>query len=100
MQTVVFVAVSALLLFLTRRLVKKLPLKEPIKTNADALIGETGIVTATVSDTDAAGSVKIRGVTWSAMCEDTPFIKEGTYVIVKKIDGVKLIVSEKDSKEV
>lgn len=94
-QTLVFVVTSALLLIFTRKLVEKLKRKEPIKTNTEALIGETGVVVDPVKNLDFSGSVKIRGMIWSARSEDGSFLDTGTPVCVKNIDGVKLIVDIK-----
>ena len=39
------------------------------------------------------GLVKIEGDTWSAISENEEEIKKGTEVEIKKIEGVKLIVT-------
>lgn len=91
-QTFVFVVVSTILLIFTRKIIKTLKTKHPIKTNTDALIGEKGVVVDAISNDDAEGSIKIRGMIWSARSEDGSKIESGTHVCVKEIDGVKLIV--------
>ena len=94
-QAVVFVLVSTLLLIFTKRIVGKLKAKPNAKTNAEALIGQSAIVTEDISNKNAKGSVKIRGLEWSARSADEYEIPKESYVTVKEIDGVKLIVEKK-----
>ena len=93
-QAVVFVAVSALLLVFTKKFVNKLKAKTNTKTNADALIGQSAIVTDDISNINSKGSVKIRGLEWSARSLDGSEIPANSHVTVQEIDGVKLIVSK------
>ncbi len=96
LQTVVFVIVSALLLIFTRKLIRRIKAKEPLKTNTDALIGQNGTVLDLISNINSSGSVKVGAMVWSARSENGEDIPVGATVTVKKIDGVKLIV-EKES---
>ncbi len=93
-QTVVFVLVSAVLLIFTKKFVKKLRTTPNAKTNADALIGQSAVVTEEISNINAKGSVKIRGLEWSARSVSGDAIPKEAHVTVKEIDGVKLIVEE------
>ena len=93
-QTVVFVLASALLLVFTKQFVDKLKSKNKTKTNADALIGEAAVVIEDISNIDAKGSVKLRGIEWSARSSDGSVIPSDSYVTIKEIDGVKLIVDK------
>ena len=72
----------------------KIKSAEPLKTNAEALIGQTAIVTENISNIDAKGRVKVRGMEWSARSADGDTIAKDSHVIVKEIDGVKLIVDK------
>ena len=64
-------------------------------TNVDALIGETGQVIAPINPMEI-GQVKLKGQIWSAIADDQLLtIEEGSYVTVKAIEGVKLIVIPK-----
>lgn len=92
-QTTVFLAVSVITLILTRPVVRKYLLTKPSRTNADMLIGKTGIVTKEITKTDI-GEVKIDGKYWSAKANKK--IKEGSKVEILVIEGVKLIVKEKE----
>ena len=93
-QTIVFVVVSALLLVFTKQFVDKLKSKDKAKTNADALIGQVGVVLEDISNIDSRGSVKMRGLEWSARSSDGSEIPANSHVTVKEIDGVKLIVDK------
>ena len=95
LQLIVFVVVSAVTLVLTRPFIKKhlKPKNEP--TNADRVIGQTGVVTEKIENLSASGLVKVDGQTWTARSIDDSVIDEGKQVEIKKIDGVKLIVVEK-----
>ena len=94
-QLIVFVAVSGITLILTRPLIKKRlkPKNEP--TNADRVIGQTGVVIEKIDNMSAVGQVKVDGQIWTARCIDDTVIDEGKQVEIKRIDGVKLIVAEK-----
>ena len=63
-------------------------------TNADRLIGETAVVTAAIDNLAAKGEVTVKGQIWTARSEDGEAIGSGERVTVKKIEGVKLIVSK------
>jgi len=93
-QTTVFVIASLLLLISTRKLVNKLKSKTEIKTNADALIGKSAVVLEEISNIDSKGCVKIGGIEWSARSADGEVIPANSYVTVKDIEGVKLIVDK------
>jgi len=95
-QIFLFVAVSAAALAALRPLAKKYVTPKQVATNADRVIGREAVVTEDIDNLKATGAVKIFGVLWSARgAEDTP-IPAGSTVIVKEIDGVKLIVSKKN----
>ena len=95
MQVIVFFAVSICLLVFTRKIfVEKLNTGKE-NTNVDALIGETGQVTMTINPMEV-GQVKLKGQVWTALADDSLLtIEEGTYVTIKAIEGVKLIVIPK-----
>ena len=90
----VFVGVSALLLILTRPLIKKRWGPKVVRTNADAAIGKDAIVTARIDNVEGTGLVNLGGQIWSARSENGDPIDEGATVLVKRIEGVKLIVTK------
>ena len=98
LQAVWFVLVSAVTLVLTRPLVKKYVNSRVQPTNADALIGKDGVVVDAIDNIAGAGSVKISGQMWTARSsEENIPIASGKIVTAKAIQGVKLIVEEKEN---
>ena len=96
-QMVVFLAVSILLLILTRPLVVKYFNRERQKTNAESLIGERAYVLEGIDTMKAVGRVEIRGQEWSAKTDEPDGkIAKDTVVVVEGIQGVKLIVREEE----
>lgn len=91
-QWILFVAVSALLLIFTKPFVKKITNREPEKTNVDAQIGKTTVVTQKIDNIAETGEVKLNGISWSARSTDGGIIEAGKTVSVEKVEGVKLIV--------
>ena len=94
-QIILFFVISICLLVFTRKIfVEKLNTGKE-NTNVDALIGETGQVVATIHPMEI-GQVKLKGQVWSALADDQFLtIEAGTYVTIKAIEGVKLIVIPK-----
>lgn len=95
-QVGTFVIVSALLLCVTRPVLKKVAVKKPQRTNADRFIGEEGVVIETVDGINATGQVKVRGQIWSAISENRELIEKGKRVEILSISGVKLVVKTID----
>ena len=95
-QIAVFVAVSAVSLLLTKKIVKKIRTREPEKTNLDRVIGKIGIVTEEITKLEP-GEVKVDGKKWSAISSKK--IKVGSKVEILSIDGVKLNVKEVKEEE-
>ena len=91
-QIVIFVVVSAIAVIATRPLVKKIINKKAEPTNADMVIGKTGIVTETIDNLAPTGVVKVNGSVWTARSADNTVIEAGEKVIIREISGVKLIV--------
>lgn len=82
------------MLFLTRPIVKKFLDFKKEDTNAGRFIGKTGFVTQTINNEFGEGLVNVSGSMWTARSIDSSVIKEGENVIVKSIEGVKLIVKK------
>ena len=98
LQMLVFAVVGLTLVFATRPLCKKLLQSKDDKTNTDALIGATGLVTEEISNIRETGEVKLSGLRWSARAVDPACtISVGAEVIVLEIKGVKLIVKTKEN---
>lgn len=94
-QVIVWLVVSAVALAATRPVVKKKLAAKVQPTNADRCIGADATVLEAVDNTRSVGQVKVDGKVWSARSLDGEIIEKDTVVTVKKIEGVKLIVSKK-----
>lgn len=94
LQIVLFLAVSILLLVLTRPIAVKYFNQEREKTNADSLIGQNAVVKEEINTIKATGRVEVNGMEWSAKTEHTEIIEVNTVVSIKGIQGVKLIVEK------
>ena len=89
----VFVIGGFLLLVFTRSyLLNKINIGA-IKTNLDRVIDSVGIVTEEIKN-NKPGEVKIDGKKWTAISNKE--IEKGKKVLIKRIEGVKLIVEEID----
>lgn len=94
-QLSVFVISSFLLLFLTRPFAAKYINRSAVKTNVDSLIGKEARVTAEIDNRRETGTAVVNGQEWTARAlEDDKVYPEGMMVEIKKIVGVKLIVTE------
>lgn len=93
LQILVFLAVSGALLALLWPVVKKLLKPKLVKTNVDAVIGTTGIVTEQIDNVAAAGHVSLAAMDWTARSTDGSVIPKGTIVKVDRIEGVKAYVT-------
>ncbi len=94
-QLVGFVLISFLLLFLTRPFAKHC-ITHTEKTNVDSLVGHEARVTAEIDNRKETGTAMVNGQEWTARAEsDEVIYPVGTIVEIRKIQGVKLIVSAK-----
>lgn len=94
-EIIIFVGLSLILLASTRKFVKKfLKTKESTKTNLDNFINKEYKVVKKI-EPFSKGEVIINGVTWDCESEDNSIIEKDKIIIVKKIQGNKLIVEEK-----
>ena len=90
-QVMIFLAISAVLLFYTRPIALKKFKVGRVKTNVDSLVGRHALVTKQITEFDR-GEVKLNGQIWSAKTEDCSTINEGTKCEVVRIEGVQAIV--------
>ena len=92
LQVTVFLGLSIILLIFSRTIWKKYTSFKPVEpTNADALIGQIGIVTEAINNIDASGEVKVNGQHWSARSQNDVPIEKDKHVRILSIEGVKLI---------
>ncbi len=96
LQVILFLVVSALLLFFTRPIAVKYFNKDRVRTNAESLVGRAAIVISEVNNLQGIGQVSVSGMEWSARTkEDGIILPVGTVTTVLAINGVKLIVEER-----
>ncbi|MDY2814174.1 MAG: NfeD family protein [Dorea sp.] len=99
-QVVVFIVVSAVLLIMTRPLAVKYFNQERQKTNAESLIGQQALVIEDIDTLEAKGRVEIRGMEWAAKTDEPDGkIAKNTVVVVNGIQGVKLIVRDREERD-
>ncbi|MCD8335167.1 MAG: NfeD family protein [Clostridiales bacterium] len=92
-QLLVFAVVSLLTLLMIRPLATHMFQKKGFTpTNADRILGKTGIVTETIDNLAAKGQVKVSGQVWSARSEGGEPISAGVHVTILRIEGVRVIV--------
>jgi membrane protein implicated in regulation of membrane protease activity len=90
-QILIFLIISAVLLFFTRPIaIKKLKIGK-VKTNVDSLAGKCALVTKMITEFDN-GEVKINGLIWTAKTEDGSALAEGSKCEIVRIEGVHAIV--------
>lgn len=92
-QMLLFIVVTCSLFALTRPVAKRYLNNRVQKTNTDALIGQTALVKETINNMESKGYVQLNGQDWTARsAEAGEIIPAGCEVVVKEIQGVKLIV--------
>ena len=98
-QFYVFIISSAILILMSEFLLKKKLkiLKPSYKTNIDGIVGAEAVVTKDINNVMGGGEVEVMGKKWTALSSDGSIIPAREVVIVKKVDGVKLIVKRKVS---
>lgn len=92
LQVLLFFAVSVMLLAALRPLVKKYVAPRVTRTNADSLVGQEAVVTETIDNLNAQGQVKVNGMYWTARSTDSTLISQGATVVIRSIQGVKVLV--------
>ena len=96
LQIILFLFVSAILLFFTRPLAVKYFNKDRIRTNAESLVGRQAIVISEIDNLQGIGQVNVGGMEWSARTRtDGVKLPVGTVTTVLAINGVKLVVEER-----
>ena len=96
LQIVLFLVVSALLLFFTRPLAVKYFNKDRVRTNAESLVGRQAIVISEIDNLQGIGQVNVGGMEWSARTRtDGEKLPVGAVATVLAINGVKLVVEER-----
>ena len=93
LQLIVFALCSMVTLILFKIKGEKITRAHSVPTNADRVIGRKGRVIKAIDNGLEEGLVLVDGQEWTARAESKAgTVPEGEFVIVKRIDGVKLIV--------
>ncbi len=92
LQGIGFVAVSLLTMVLVRPLAARVFATRHQPTNADRIIGQEAVVTVSINPIEGTGQVKVDGKVWTARSTAGTTIPEGQRVIIRKIEGVKVLV--------
>ncbi len=96
LQVILFVAGSIVLLFMTRPLALRFMDKGSVRTNADSLIGREAVVTERIDNLRSTGAVQVSGQVWTARSVNPEHtIEKDEIVMVRAIEGVKLIVGKR-----
>jgi membrane protein implicated in regulation of membrane protease activity len=93
LQVLTFLIVSAITLSAVWPLIRKYINPKITKTNVDAVVGSTGLVTVAIDNISAVGQVKLGAMYWTARSTAGERIPEGTLVKVDRIEGVKVFVT-------
>ena len=93
LQFAVFVAVSVLLLWMLRPIIRKHFKPRVTATNIDAVIGKEGMIILPVNNMMAQGKLMLDGMEWSARSSSGEEIPENTRVRIDRVEGVKLFVT-------
>ena len=96
-QIVVFLVVSIVFLVFTRPILMKFFNQKRERTNAESLIGQKALVLEKIDSMYATGRVIVNGMEWSAKTEDAEAIEADSVVLIKGIQGVKLIVEKEEA---
>lgn len=95
-QLLVFGVVSVVMLFSLRKWAKKIVSSEFIPTNADSLIGKE--ITISGINSENVIEAKVNGIIWNVQTENNENLEIGETVIIKRINGNKLIVEKESEK--
>ena len=88
-SSAVFLAVSLPLLW------KKRKNRGYVSTNSELDVGKTAVVIEDIDQDAGTGRVTLSGVDWRAVSADGSAIPKDSIVIVKEVQGAKLVVSLK-----
>jgi membrane protein implicated in regulation of membrane protease activity len=92
LQVLWFFLISIVSLLLTRPLARKVVNARTVRTNADMAIGQDCVVTEAIDNIAGTGAVTVGGQVWTARSVSDAVIPSETRAVVRRIEGVKLIV--------
>ncbi len=92
LQILTFAVASALFVFLSRPIAKKLTGEPPRKIHVDEIIGKEALVYETIDNSKGRGVVKVNGDMWRAVSVDDEVIEKGEKVRIVKVEGAHVVV--------
>ena len=99
-QIILFLVVSVVLLIFTRPALAKIFNGRLEKTNIETLMGVVAVVSEDIDNLKSVGTVLVNGMEWSARSiSDSVVCRKDEKVVVKNIEGVKLIVEKVPDKQ-
>ena len=99
LQILMFVVVSFAVLLAVRPIAVKYFNKDRTRTNIESMIGRQAIVVSEIDNMQGIGQVTVNGMEWSARSTINELkIAVGRVVVIRAVDGVKLIVEENKTK--
>ena len=91
-QILVFLAISAIGIFVVRYFLKKAKPGNDTRTNIDAIIGERCVVTERIDNYAGCGQARVNGQIWSARgAFENDVFEVGEVLNIVAIEGVKII---------
>lgn len=94
-QWILFITVSLVLLIFTRPVAVRYMNKDVEKTNVERLMGQKAVVIQEIDNLNQTGLIRVGDVEWMARTKsDDVQIPEKAVVVIKEVQGVKLIVEE------
>ena len=95
LQILMFVVVSFAVLLAVRPIAVKYFNKDRTRTNIESMIGRQAVVVSEIDNMQGVGQVSVNGMEWSARSTINELkIAVGRVVVIRAVDGVKLIVEE------
>ncbi len=96
-EIVVFIAVSIVLVLLTRPFARRITGEEPRKINVDDIVGREAIVVEKIDNIAGKGIIKVNGDLWRATSEsDDLVIEKEEKVVILRVEGAHLVVRRKE----
>lgn len=98
-QAAVFLVVSLASLIAVRPFAHRFLQSRKVATNADRIIGTEAVVTEEIDNLKGCGRVSVGSMPWTARSANDAVIPAGETVRILRIEGVKVFVERKQSKE-
>lgn len=92
-QIILFVAISGVALYAARGWGQKRFNENREPTNADRVLGQLGQVLEDIDNSQSTGVVKADGKIWTARSVNGETIPAGSQVMIRSIEGVKVMVT-------